>query len=71
MSTWFTNCETGTFYGWDEVSNNTFHPGDTVLLQWGALANESIPLNVSLSRPGGTLVGDILGKFKDVNDFWF
>ncbi|CRG92640.1 hypothetical protein PISL3812_09703 [Talaromyces islandicus] len=60
MTTSFENCEAGTFYGWDSDSNNEFHPGDTVLLQWGTLDNESTPLNLSLSRLGGTLVGDIL-----------
>jgi hypothetical protein len=70
MSTSFSNCEQGTFYGWDNDSNNTFHPGDTVLLQWGALDNESIPLNISLSRSGGTLVSDILGTYQELINFW-
>lgn len=66
MSTSFKNCEAGTFYGWEEDKNDTFQPGDTVLLQWGAFDDESTPLNISLTRPGGALVGDILGAYKDL-----
>lgn len=67
MSTSFKNCEAGTFYGWEDDKNNKFQPGDTVLLQWGAFDDESTPLNISLTRPGGALVSDILGGYKNLN----
>jgi hypothetical protein len=68
MTTSFENCEAGTFYGL-EGNQNKFQPGETVLLQWGAFDDESTPLNISLSRPGGALVSDILGEYKDTKRF--
>ncbi|QKX63058.1 uncharacterized protein TRUGW13939_10226 [Talaromyces rugulosus] len=59
MTTSFENCKSGTFYGLGG-DQNKFQPGETVLLQWGAYDDLSTPLNVSLSRWGGALVGDIL-----------
>jgi hypothetical protein len=54
----YQNCAPGTFYGF---TNTDLHPGDTVLLQWGAIDNGATPLNISVGRSGGTLVGEIAG----------
>jgi hypothetical protein len=59
----FQNCVPGTFYGFTSTANNEFSPGDTFLLQWGAFDNGATPLNVSVGRVGGTLVGEVAGAY--------
>lgn len=59
----YTNCEPGTFYGFNDKSNNEFWPGESINLQWGAIDNGTQSLNVSLFRPGGTLLDQIAGMY--------
>ncbi|GFF89618.1 hypothetical protein IFM61392_09744 [Aspergillus lentulus] len=41
------------------AQNNTFYPGDTFDLQWGAIDNGKTSLNISLARQGGALLSQI------------
>ncbi|KAJ5760280.1 hypothetical protein N7520_007436 [Penicillium odoratum] len=56
----YTNCVSGTFYGITDTANNEFYPGETFNLQWGAIENGTLPLNISLGRSGGALVDQIV-----------
>ncbi|KAJ5714748.1 uncharacterized protein N7483_011929 [Penicillium malachiteum] len=56
----YTNCTDGTFYGFTDTENNEFYPGESWTLQWGAILNGSLPLNISLGRIGGGLVDPIV-----------
>ncbi|KAJ5712617.1 hypothetical protein N7493_009085 [Penicillium malachiteum] len=56
----YTNCTDGTFYGFTDTQNNEFYPGESWTLQWGAILNGSLPLNISLGRIGGALVDPIV-----------
>ncbi|KAE8152683.1 hypothetical protein BDV25DRAFT_150588 [Aspergillus avenaceus] len=56
----YENCKAGTFYGFTGSENNEFHPGDTFHLQWGAIKDGDLPLNISLGRAGGTLIDEIV-----------
>ncbi|GIJ82133.1 hypothetical protein Asppvi_000636 [Aspergillus pseudoviridinutans] len=55
----YENCVAGTFYGFTNNQNNTFHPGDTFDLQWGAIDGGTKSLNISLARQGGALLSQI------------
>ena len=57
----YRDCEPGTFYGFSDTENNEFSPGDIFNLQWGAYNNGTLPLNISLGRVGGELLGQIVG----------
>jgi hypothetical protein len=57
----YENCVAGTFYGFSNSQNNTFYPGDTFDLQWGAIDNGKTALNITLARQGGALLDQIVG----------
>lgn len=56
----YTDCVDGTFYGFTDTENNEFYPGQSLNLQWGAIDNGTLPLNISLGRVGGALVDQIV-----------
>ncbi|KAJ5785376.1 uncharacterized protein N7503_010588 [Penicillium pulvis] len=56
----YTNCVEGTFYGFTNTENNEFYPGESLNLQWGSIEDGELPLNITLGRPGGGLVDQIV-----------
>lgn len=64
----YEDCIPGTFYGFTETENNTFQPGDSFPLRWGAVDTSIYnPLNISLAKPGGEIVDEIVGTLPSFN----
>jgi hypothetical protein len=58
----YENCVPGIFYGFTSTENNVLYPCDTFNRSWLAIQDGDLRLNISLGRPGGGLIDQIVAE---------